>query len=37
VLDKRAQLDAYLEEIETKTARVTAARTDLERRVGRPR
>jgi DNA-binding transcriptional MerR regulator len=35
VLDKRAQLDAYLEEIEAKTARVEGARPDLERRAGR--
>jgi DNA-binding transcriptional MerR regulator len=32
VLDKRAQLDAYLEEIDAKTARSKAARTDLQRR-----
>jgi DNA-binding transcriptional MerR regulator len=32
VLEKRAQLDAYLEEIDAKTARSKAARADLQRR-----
>jgi DNA-binding transcriptional MerR regulator len=32
VLDKRAQLDAYLDEIDAKAARVEAARRDLEHR-----
>jgi DNA-binding transcriptional MerR regulator len=34
VLDKRAQLDAYLEEIDAKAGRVETARQDLERRSG---
>ncbi len=34
VLDKRAQLDAYLEEIDAKADRVEAARHDLQRRAG---
>ena len=34
VLDKRAQLDAYLEELDAKAARIEAARHDLQARAG---
>ena len=34
VLDKRAQLDGYLEELDAKAARIEASRRDLEARAG---